>query len=371
MKIFLRMLAFVVLMLVALMTFARQDDSVGWIVFTSIQGVDSAIFLMTDDGRAVRKITPNDACGNRPQWSPNGRWIVFHDCTEEADLMRIRLMGLQMEPLTKPPFETWHFLWSPNSEQIMVQTYEPLELFIIGIDQSNERFLARDYLANAWSPDGTWIYARSSRSFEAALVRIHAESGLIEDLLPSELSLGSISWSPDGERIVMNGRINDHDQLYVAPSQGGQYQEIAIHPPMFRIQHPQWSPTGEWIAFTGTYEVGDDFFRKMHVYRIRPDGSDLQRLTHQAATLSDLQWSPDGEWLLFASGSRGDLEPGIFRMRPDGSRLENLTPNSALEYEPYYGQLPDLYWHPEMLIFCSLVIFAASVISSKVWRAFF
>ena len=83
------------------------------------------------------------------------------------------------------------------------------------------------------------------------------------------------------------------------------------------------------------------------IYRIRPDGSGLQRLTRAPGTNAHSTFSPDGEWIAFSTGRQGFKDeaihlllaaPGgltfqpygeIAVMRADGSNVRPLTDNSV------------------------------------------
>ena len=59
--------------------------------------------------------------------------------------------------------------------------------------------------------------------------------------------------------------------------------------------NPQWSPNGEWIAFTLSWSG------KNNLYLISPDGDNAQQLTDVKAGVDSFKWSPDGEWIAFVT----------------------------------------------------------------------
>ncbi len=84
-----------------------------------------------------------------------------------------------------------------------------------------------------------------------------------------------------------------------------------------------------------SWEDGDS-----EIYRIRPDGSDRQQLTHNETQETAVGFSPDGQWILFEGGNFENLE--LFRMRPDGSDVQQLTHNQVEEHEATYSPLIDM-----------------------------
>jgi Tol biopolymer transport system component len=68
-----------------------------------------------------------------------------------------------------------------------------------------------------------------------------------------------------------------------------------------------------------------------NIYRIRPDGSGLARLTTAEANDSKPVWSPDGQWIAFQSDRAGKMD--VWIMAADGTQQVNLTERSAANNE--------------------------------------
>jgi TolB protein len=82
---------------------------------------------------------------------------------------------------------------------------------------------------------------------------------------------------------------------------------------------PVWSPDGQWIAFA-YHHVPDRWSPVLAV--IRPDGSDLHRLTDYLDSELEPTWTPDGSQLLFSRAvPREDHEKAwqLVRISVDGT----------------------------------------------------
>ncbi len=141
--------------------------------------------------------------------------------------------------------------------------------------------------------------------------------------------LSAPTWSPDGSRIAFVSDRSGHDDIWVMNSDGS--DPVNLTPDEARDHSPAWSPDGEWIAFAS---VRDSLY--WEIYLMRPDGSDVQRLTWWDDA-SDLwpSWSPDGTRLAFASKRDGNWE--IYIMDRDGGNLVRLTDNPADDTNPAWS----------------------------------
>src|SRR5688500_8631643 len=93
--------------------------------------------------------------------------------------------------------------------------------------------------------------------------------------------------------------------------------------------YPVWSPNGEWIAFTGRRRGNFD------IYRVRPDGHDLQRLTSDPAIDAHPAWSRDAQWLSFDSDRDGNKDAYV--MSASGCAEQNVTRRPAIDGPVSWG----------------------------------
>lgn len=85
---------------------------------------------------------------------------------------------------------------------------------------------------------------------------------------------------------------------------------------------PTWSPDGKRIAFSSHRSDPDptDDIEVSDVFTMRPDGTDVLKLTDSTGFNGNPSWSPDGRWLAYSS-DEGVVprKQAIFLMRSDGS----------------------------------------------------
>ena len=80
---------------------------------------DTEIYSMRGDGSKVRKLTSNKLDDEFPNWSPNGRAIVFHRArNDNFDVYRMRRDGGGVERLTTDPAGEGIPAFSPDGRMI-------------------------------------------------------------------------------------------------------------------------------------------------------------------------------------------------------------------------------------------------------------
>lgn len=141
--------------------------------------------------------------------------------------------------------------------------------------------------------------------------------------------LSAPSWSPDGSRLTFVSDLDGNPDIWIVDLDGSNVVNLTQEEA--KDHSPAWSPDGDWIAFASLRDS-----RYWELYVMRPDGSDVQRLTwwEDASDLSP-SWSPDGTRLAFASKRDGNWE--IYTMDRDGGNLARLTNNPADDTNPAWA----------------------------------
>ncbi len=405
-----------------------------------------SVYIIGADGKGFRKIASKpDQCLGSPRWSPDGKRVVFYECTVQGtwDARRPNLVantvvqivsadvatgertvhtsgpGLKLFPqyiganeiayhLKGGPNEGLYYTsgrspvkrelrspsWSPDGAHVIYEKVQfkpnfaqntpfyswdpdweyqysdsfPLlsrdgmlaiaaandggTLTIMNPDGSNRRVVfarAANERGSAsqpsWSPDGQWIAFGFGNWFfnrgaaKNVIMRVKRDGTGAEKLTDGTENAGFPSYSADGKEIVY--------RVYGEP---GGLRVINVDTRKVRVltseveNLPMWSPDGSRIVFTRS--MGGANF---DVFTIRPDGSDLRRLTDSGANDGHAVWTADGKQILYSSGMYGfkdeaalydnTFQPygSIFVMNADGSGKRILTDSPWEDAQPVYA----------------------------------
>lgn len=214
----------------------------------------------------VHNLTMNGIWNGNPTWSPDGTWIMFDSAREGA-------------------------LWSDDLREKNYWNFR--NLFVVRPDGTELRRLTRlpGYNGNpSWSPRGTRVAFLSDRGgtynvFTMGLDGEDQRQLTYWDIDEVGAGGGYARWSPDGTRLVFQGRRPDADRespgLYVMSAEGGEMHLITN----VKDWMPDWSPTGGWIAFVRSTEPAQ-------IWAVRPDGSGLTQLTSGKNAKTWPRWRP-------------------------------------------------------------------------------
>jgi WD40 repeat protein len=173
-----------------------------------------------------------------------------------------------------------------------------------------------------WSPDGTSIAFARGRSIWV----VNADGTDLRELTTCENCTGldgGPAWSPDGSRIAFAASDADYaGAIHIVDIASGRVSTIASCDSKLcrggvRDGDVSWSPTRDLLLFS----------RERNLWSVRPDGSDLRRLTVCEVTDQPNQcepraaiWSPDGDQIAYVHG-----DPTLLTtMEVDGSDARHL-----------------------------------------------
>jgi dipeptidyl aminopeptidase/acylaminoacyl peptidase len=113
--------------------------------------------------------------------------------------------------------------------------------------------------------------------------------------------ISGVRVSPDGRRVafavrraVMEGERSEYLTQITLTNVDGSDQLQLTHGEK-SSGNPQWSPDGQWIAFTS------DRSGKSNVWRVPVRGGEAQQLTDVQTGVGSFRWSPDGRWIAFTA----------------------------------------------------------------------
>ncbi len=276
----------------------REPSTASGIVFWSDRDGDQDIYRMLADGTGLEQLTNHGMPDVEPVWSLDGRWITFISWRNTIQIFRMHPNGSDLEQLT-------------------YSAYYPYYL--------------------QWSGDGRWLYYLDNPVDGVEIFRLAADGSSSESLSVYVGSRFGFTTSPDGKSVIVGMYAESgFQEFFLVDESGTVLQQLTQLNAPHRDMHPDWSPTGEWIAFVSEKDGYPN------IYRMRPDGSDVQQLTENTRFDGKPSWSADGQWIAFVSERDGNRE--IYKMQADGSDVERLTHDVAFDDAPNWSPIVDMQW---------------------------
>jgi Tol biopolymer transport system component len=293
-----------------------------------------------------------------PTWSPDGKTVIY----EKVDF-KPRPQS-QLLYSWDPDWEYRHTdvfpALSRDGKLVITEKAQNSSIAIMDPDGSNRKRIfeaasagldpakvARGMagaFAPSWSPDGQWIafglgeWFQERRTSKARIMRVRRDGTGVEALTDGTVHSGFPSYSADGKQIVYRVWGEDNLGLRILNLEDRTTRVLTTG----YDNLPGWSPDGSRILFTRRVDVVN-----FDVFTIRPDGSDLLRLTTNRATDGHAVWTADGR-IMWNSGIYGFRDEAalydntfqqygqIFIMNADGSGKRMVTDSRWEDSMPLY-----------------------------------
>jgi len=293
-----------------------------------------------------------------PAWSPDGTQVIYEKVSFKPRGEFVKLYSWDPE---------WDYVHmdvfpalSRQGELVITEKAIGSSIVIMNPDGSNRRRIFDTVNTNldqtmvkrglagafqpAWSPDGQWIafglgqwfFTRSTGT--AKIMRVRRDGTGAEDLTDGKINSGYPSYSADGKRIVYRVWGEKELGLRILNLEDRTTQVLTTQ----LDNLPGWSPDGRKIVFTR--KVDDENY---DVFTIKPDGTDLRRLTTHRANDGHAVWTADGR-IMWSSGFYGFRDEAalydntfqpygqIWIMSADGSGKRMVTDSPWEDSMPLY-----------------------------------
>jgi TolB protein len=241
----------------------------------------SGIYLIGVDGRGLRQLPGTRPGDQNPDWSPDGRRLVFWNG------------------------RGWHG-----------------RLYVSDVLGHNRRLLTRPGAAGygpsdqypAWSPDGRLIAFESFRAGAWHIWVMRPDGSGARRVTPRRRGGYSPQWSPDSRRLVYTASWSTTG-IAITDLAGRVHELKTLATDDWS---PSWSPDGAKIAFNSTAHQP-----RGEIYVVSARGGTPARLTRNAVEDTDARWAPDSREIVFNSGQSGLDE--IYVMDADGTHQRRVT----------------------------------------------
>ncbi len=215
-------LSFLLLLLLGTVSFADGDlvYSARYYLPPGSKGTSHFhLYRINPDGTGKRQITFGKYNDDNPQWSPDGKQVLFTRATPGADRQYVCLISARGGPVTRllniTKYSWPQCAWSPDNQEIAVSDSESPLVDILDLKTHKQNHL-RGCDNFCWSPDGKWYYLDDGAPHFASR-QLHVSQRSRDSFIgdTKELQIQTAVWAGNQAVVGIDSK-SESKQVYLA-----------------------------------------------------------------------------------------------------------------------------------------------------------
>jgi hypothetical protein len=285
-------------------------------------------------------------------WSPDGNELIY---SMQGSLWRQRIGSTEARQLTSGNGYDYQPDWSPDGRAVVYASYrnDAIELRLLDLASGSTRPLLSDGAVNVeprWSPtgdriafvstshEGRWhIFVARFRGAELdrpARITEDRASGLPRYYYGAYDQYLSPTWSPDGKELIL---VSNREHIWgsggfwrMSATPGAEARELRYEETTWKAR-PDWASDGKRVVYSSY--LGAQWHQ---LWIMTSDGGDPFQLTYERGDATAPRWSRDGRHVAYISNEAGNTE--LRMVDVPGGRVRRIQPLRRAYREPV-GQI--------------------------------